>query len=115
MTIKNKLQKNIRRQGGAFSIHQDIFLIINLVLIFAFGLALFYYVMVATKIAAQQYEMSELKTGISQATETNSALASQKVEKESLDFIAQFAESQNMIKAHNSPYLFENGGVALSQ
>lgn len=115
MTIKHRAKVNTKNKTSAFTVHQDVFLIINMTLVFVFAVSLFYYVMVANHVASQKYSVSQLKDRIAEATEINGILASEKVEKENLDFIAQFAENHNMIKAHNSPYLFESNGVALSR
>ena len=115
MTIKHITKRNTKKKAASFAVHQDLFLIVNMALVFVFAVSLFYYVMVANHVASQKYSVTQLKDRIAEATETNSILASQKVEKENLDFIAQFAENHNMIKANNSPYLFESNGVALSR
>lgn len=93
-------------------LEKDVILWVNIALIGVASLLLFYYVMMANTIAAENYRIQTLRDKIGSLSEINSVLMSQKLSFENLSLLSEFAKSINMIEARNISYIFENSNVA---
>lgn len=111
MTIIRK--NKIKVKSNIFVPREDRFLILNMGLFFFSALLILFYVLVANGLASRSYEISKAKQKIAELTEENSILASSKLIKEDLSSLEDFARTHNMVKVQNSPYLFQDAGVAL--
>jgi len=90
----------------------DVILWINIMFIGIVSLLLFYYVMMANVVSAENYRMQTLRDKIEMLADTNVGLMNQKLLLENPNTLFEFAKSHGLIEAKNISYIFENKNVA---
>lgn len=108
------VQSNVvRNYTSQFNLNPAV--ILNLGLAALCAIMVLYYILWANGLAASSYRVSTLRQEISQLTETNSALLSEKTSMEDPNAAMNFAQREHMVPAGNVSYVFENGSVALQR
>ncbi|MBI2065002.1 MAG: hypothetical protein HYT62_03060 [Candidatus Yanofskybacteria bacterium] len=90
----------------------DVILWINIVFAGIASLLLFYYVMMANVVSAENYRIQTLRDKIELLAETNGDLMNQKLLLENPNVLFEFAKSHGLVEAKNISYIFENKNVA---
>lgn len=85
---------------------------VNMLLLGAASLLLFYYIIIADRISSKNYKFQSLQNKIESLSEANTVLMSQKLSLDNPSLITNFAQSHNLVEAKNVSYIFENKDVA---
>ncbi|HZZ99268.1 MAG TPA: hypothetical protein VFK07_00975 [Candidatus Paceibacterota bacterium] len=95
--------------------HLNATLILNIILLALCLASVFYYVLRANVLAANDYKISSLRNELTQLTASNASLLAQQSTSDDPDAISAYAQEEHMVPATNISYIFADGRVALNR
>lgn len=90
-------------------------LLLNIALLVLCSAFVFYYVVRANVLAANDYKISSLRSDLNQVTAENAGLLAVQATNDNPSAIMAYAQKSGMVPAGNASYVFANNRVALNQ